>query len=173
MIEHPLLGMNHVTLMASDPQAIFDFMSKTLGRYLIKKTVYQDALDTYVFYSTDDQGTAGTDMTSSTSPNVEKGKKGTNMISRASSRVSSDAALDYWLKRLLDKGVANDGINTQFDAKMLYSVDQDDVQYVLILDEHNHGVAGGTPWKHNDVSEESLMSGLGPVSVSIFNLGHS
>ena len=39
MIEHPLLGMNHVTAMASDPQAIFDFMSKTLGLHLIKKTV--------------------------------------------------------------------------------------------------------------------------------------
>ncbi|CAD7483957.1 hypothetical protein LPIBR_40183 [Lacticaseibacillus paracasei] len=51
MIEHTLLGMNHVTAMASDPQAIFDFMSKTLGLHLIKKTVNQDALDTYHFFS--------------------------------------------------------------------------------------------------------------------------
>ncbi len=129
MIEHPLLGMNHVTAMASDPQAIFDFMSKTLGLHLIKKTVNQDALDTYHFYFTDDQGTAGTDMTFFTFPNQEKGKKGTNMISRASFRVPSDAALDYWLKRFADKGVANDGISTQFDAKIINFHDQDDQQY--------------------------------------------
>ncbi|OAU03752.1 ring-cleaving dioxygenase [Lacticaseibacillus rhamnosus] len=172
MIEHPLLGMNHVTAMASDPQAIFDFMSKTLGLHLIKKTVNQDALDTYHFYFTDDQGTAGTDMTFFTFPNQEKGKKGTNMISRASFRVPSDAALDYWLKRFADKGVANDGINTQFDAKIINFHDQDDQQYQLISDEHNHGVAGGTPWKHNDVPEEFAITGLGPVTVTIFNLGH-
>lgn len=172
MIEHTLLGMNHVTAMASDPQAIFDFMSKTLGLHLIKKTVNQDALDTYHFYFTDDQGTAGTDMTFFTFPNQPKGKKGTNMISRASFRVPSDAALDYWLKRFAEKGVANEGISNQFGTKIINFHDQDDQQYQLVSDENDHGVAGGTPWKHNDVPEEFAITGLGPVTVTIFNLGH-
>ncbi len=32
-------------------------------------------------------------------PNQPKGKKGTDTISRASFRVPSDAALDFWLER--------------------------------------------------------------------------
>ncbi len=51
MIEHPLLGMNHVTAMASDPQAIFDFMSKTLGLHLIKKTVTKTPWTPIIFIS--------------------------------------------------------------------------------------------------------------------------
>ena len=92
MIKHPLLGMNHVTAMASDPQQIFDFMTKMLGLHLIKKTVNQDAIDTYHLYFTDDQGTAGTDMTFFTFPDQPKGQKGTNSISKASFRVPNDAA---------------------------------------------------------------------------------
>lgn len=67
-------------------------------------------------------------MTAATAPKEEKGKKGTNMISRASARGSSDAALDYWLKRFADKGERNDGINTQFDAKKKNADDQDEEQ---------------------------------------------
>ncbi|KRM72871.1 ring-cleaving dioxygenase [Lacticaseibacillus brantae] len=172
MIEHPLLGMNHVTAMASDPQQIFDLMSKVLGLHLIKKTVNQDALDTYHLYFTDDMGTAGTDMTFFTFPNQAKGKKGTNMISRASFRVPNDAAIDYWLDRLNQHNVANEGITTQFGDKIINFHDQDDQQFQLISDEHNIGVAGGTPWQHNDVPDEFAITGLGPVTVTVFNVAH-
>lgn len=172
MIEHPLLGMNHVTAMASDPQQIFDFMSKMLGLHLIKKTVNQDALDTYHLYFTDDMGTAGTDMTFFTFPNQEKGKKGTNMISRASFRVPNDAALDYWINRFDQFNVAHDPISDQFGDKIINFHDQDDQQFQLISDEHNTGVAGGTPWKHSDVPDEFAIVGLGPVTVTVYNLQH-
>ncbi|MHA3066377.1 ring-cleaving dioxygenase [Lacticaseibacillus saniviri] len=172
MIEHPLLGMNHVTAMASDPQQIFDFMSKMLGLHLIKKTVNQDALDTYHLYFTDDMGTAGTDMTFFTFPNQERGKKGTNMISRASFRVPNDAALDYWIKRFDQFNVAHDPISDQFGDKIINFHDQDDQQFQLISDEHNTGVAGGTPWKHSDVPDEFAIVGLGPVTVTVYNLQH-
>lgn len=172
MIEHPLLGMNHVTAMASDPQQIFDLMSKTLGLHLIKKTVNQDAIDTYHLYFTDDTGTAGTDMTFFTFPHQDKAKRGTNMISRVSFRVPSDAALTYWATRLADRGLNTEASSTAFGAKILNFTDQDDQHYQLISDEANRGIAGGTPWQHSDVPLENAITGLGPVEVTVYNFQH-
>lgn len=172
MIEHPLLGMNHVTAMASDPQQIFDFMAKTLGLHLIKKTVNQDAHDAYHLYFTDDRGQAGTDMTFFTFPHQQKGKKGTNMISRVSFQVPSNTAIDYWHQRLRSAGVAIDAMTTTFGARSLSFHDQDDQAYQLISDEHNDGLAGGTPWQHSDVPAELAITGLGPVTITVVNQRH-
>lgn len=172
MIESPLLGLNHVTAMAKDPEAIYALMVKVLGLHLIKKTVNQDALDTYHLYFTDDLGTAGTDMTFFTFPNQNRAQRGTNMISAVSFRVPTDAALDFWHERLADHGLHPGPIRQQFDALVLDFTDADGQVYQLISDEHDHGVAGGTPWQHSDVPEEFAIVGLGPVTITIINLTH-
>ncbi|MFD1431978.1 ring-cleaving dioxygenase [Lacticaseibacillus yichunensis] len=172
MIKHPLLGMNHVTAMASSPQAIFDLMSKTLGLHLIKKTVNQDAIDTYHLYFTDDTGTAGTDMTFFTFPNQLPGIRGTNMISRVSFRVPNDAALDFWEDRLNDRDIEHDPAESQFGSRHLNFRDEDGQEYQLISDENTHGVAGGTPWRHSDVPAEMAILGLGPVTVTVADQEH-
>ncbi|WP_461212933.1 VOC family protein [Lacticaseibacillus sp. GG6-2] len=172
MIESPLLGINHVTAMAKDPEAIYTLMVKILGLHLIKKTVNQDALDTYHLYFTDDQGTAGTDMTFFTFPNQDRAQRGTNMISAVSFRVPNDAALDYWHERLQDRGLQTGTVRQQFDALVLDFTDADGQVYQLISDEHDHGVAGGAPWQHSDVPQEFAIVGLGPVTITIINLAH-
>lgn len=47
-------------------------------------------------------------------PNQPKGKKGTDTISRASFRVPSDAALDFWLERFEKYDVTHSAINERF-----------------------------------------------------------
>lgn len=102
-------------------------------------------------------------------PNIPKGVHGTNEISKTSFRVPTDAALDYWVKRFDRLQVNHTGIKEQFGKKTLSFVDFDDQQYQLISDEHNNGVASGTPWKDGPIPLEYAITGLGPVFVRVAN----
>ncbi|MDX1384319.1 MAG: VOC family protein, partial [Thermoanaerobaculia bacterium] len=45
-------GIHHVTCIAGDPQRNLDFYRGVLGMRLVKRTVNQDAIDTYhLFYA--------------------------------------------------------------------------------------------------------------------------
>lgn len=167
-----LIGVHHVTAITSDAQKIYDFFTKVLGLHLIKKTVNQDDVHTYHLYFTDDMGTAGTDMTFFDFPGIQKGRPGTNSISRTTFRVPNDAALEYWAARFSESEVAYEDVSVQFGTKMIKFHDFDDQQYALISDEHNEGIGGGTPWRDNDVPEKYAIVGLGPVYVTVINREH-
>ena len=100
-------------------------------------------------------------------PGIRKGVHGTNEISKASFRVPTDKALDYWVKRFDRLGVKHTGIKEQFGKKTLSFSDFDDQQYQLISDEFNKGIASGTPWQKGPVPLEYAITGLGPVFVRI------
>ena len=153
-------GIHHVTAMTSSATKIYRFFTDILGMRLIKKTVNQDDIETYHLYFTDDTGAPGTDMTFFDFPNQPKGKKGTDTISRASFRVPSDAALDFWLERFEKYDVAHSAINERFGKKYIEFEDFDNQYYQLISDENNQGVAAGVPWKNSNVPTEFAITGL-------------
>ncbi len=51
-----VLGIHHVTAIASDPQRNLDFYVRVLGLRLVKRTVNFDDPGTYHFYFGDDVG---------------------------------------------------------------------------------------------------------------------
>ncbi len=165
-------GIHHVTAMTSSATKIYRFFTDILGMRLIKKTVNQDDIETYHLYFTDDTGAPGTDMTFFDFPNQPKGKKGTDTISRASFRVPSDAALDFWLERFEKYDVTHSAINERFGKKYIEFEDFDNQYYQLISDENNQGVAAGIPWKNSNVPTEFAITGLGPVFVRVSQLEH-
>ena len=160
-----LKGLHHVTAITSSAERIYEFFTYVLGMRLVKKTVNQDDIKTYHLYFTDDVGSPGTDMTFFDFPGIPKGVHGTNEISKTSFRVPTDAALDYWIKRFDKYEVKHTGIKEQFGKKTLSFVDFDDQQYQLISDEHNQGVASGTPWQKGPIPLEYAITGLGPIFV--------
>lgn len=162
-----ILGLHHVTAMTSSAEKIYRFFTDILGLRLIKKTVNQDDIETYHLYFTDDLGSPGTDMTFFDFPNIPKGIKGTDTISRTSFRVKNDQALEYWLARFDEYEVAHGAIEERFGKKYLAFEDFDDQRYQLISDEQNQGVAGGTPWKNASIPAENAIIGLGPVFVTV------
>ena len=87
----------HQSAMTSSAERNYQFFTEVLGMRLVKKTVNQDDIQTYHTFFADDKGSAGTDMTFFDFPNIQKGIKGTNSISRTSFRVPTDAAIDFWL----------------------------------------------------------------------------
>ncbi|MEC1179137.1 ring-cleaving dioxygenase [Metasolibacillus meyeri] len=162
-----LKGIHHVTAITSSAEKNYAFFTNVLGMRLVKKTVNQDDIQTYHLFFADDKGSAGTDMTFFDFPGIQKGVHGTNEISKTSFRVPTDGALDYWVKRFDRLQVVHTGVQEQFGKKTLSFVDFDDQHYQLISDEHNKGVASGTPWEKGPIPLEYAITGLGPIFIRI------
>src|SRR5699024_4149032 len=82
-------------------------------------------------------------------------------------RVPNDAALEYYLDRLKQFDVKNDGIQELFGKKVLPFEESDGQKYQLFSDENNEGVAPGIPWKNGPVPEDKAIYGLGPVEITV------
>src|SRR5690554_5967872 len=130
---------------------------------LVKKTVNQDDIQTYHLFFADDKGNPGTDMTFFDFKGIQQAKHGNNELQRTTFRVPSDEALNYWLKRFAKYNVENSGIKELFGNKIIYFNDFDNQLYALISDEHDTGVASGTPWLKGPVPNEFAITGLGPI----------
>ncbi len=72
----PIVGLHHVTAIASDPQRNLDFYTQVLGLRFVKRTVNFDDPETYHFYFGDDIGTPGTILTFFPGPGTPKGLRG-------------------------------------------------------------------------------------------------
>jgi catechol 2,3-dioxygenase-like lactoylglutathione lyase family enzyme len=71
-----ITGLHHVSVIAGDPQQTLDFYVAGLGMRLVKRTVNQDAPDTYHFFFADGAGSPGTELTFFPWPNMPHGRAG-------------------------------------------------------------------------------------------------
>jgi glyoxalase family protein len=102
----PIDGIHHITLITGDARANVDFYVRVLGLRLVKKTVNQDDPTVYHLYYSDERGSPGADITFFEYPGASRGRGGAGMISSIIHRLASEAALDFWHRRLSDEGVA-------------------------------------------------------------------
>src|SRR4030042_1894655 len=112
-MEKALNGIHHVTVMASDPQANYDFYCQTLGMRFIKKTVNFDAPDVYHLYYGDEKGSPGTILTFFPFPDARRGKRGTGEINIVSFGVPLNS-LQYWMERFAAVGIDFNGPKNKF-----------------------------------------------------------
>lgn len=103
-----VLGLHHVTAIASDPQRNLDFYARVLGLRLVKLTVNFDDPGTYHFYFADADGTPGSIMTFFPWPRGRGGRHGTGQVAVTSFSISP-AATGFWVARLLQHGVKYQG----------------------------------------------------------------
>src|SRR6202050_1455658 len=101
----PVVGLHHVTAIASDPQRNLDFYTQVLGLRFVKRTVNFDDPGTYHFYFGDDAGSPGTILTFFPGPNAVSGRVGLGEVTRTSFGVPV-GSLEYWVQRLSENGVA-------------------------------------------------------------------
>src|ERR1700721_327016 len=100
----PIVGLHHVTAIASDPQQNLDFYTQVLGLRFVKRTVNFDDPGTYHFYFGDDAGSPGTILTFFPWPNAAPGHVGLGEVMRTSFSVLA-GSLEYWAQRLSENGV--------------------------------------------------------------------
>ncbi|HEY9593037.1 MAG TPA: ring-cleaving dioxygenase [Spirochaetia bacterium] len=142
-----LLGIHHVTSLASDPQRNVDFYTGLLGLRLVKRTVNFDAPDVYHFYYGDETGTPGTLLTFFPFPDAARGKRGAGETTAVAFSVPS-GSLATWGERLAREGVALlTGPSTRFGQSLLSFEDPDGMVVELVADPAVDAVPGwaGSP----------------------------
>src|SRR5881628_1182499 len=126
-----ILGIHHVTAIASDPQRNVDFYTGVLGLRLVKLTVNFDDPRSYHLYYGDEVGHPGTIMTFFAWLGVPKGRQGTGQVTVTSFSVPQ-ASLDYWMERLIQQGISYKGPTSRFDETILSLQDPDGLALELV-----------------------------------------
>jgi glyoxalase family protein len=162
-----LKGLHHVSAITAKAKENYNFYTKILGMRLVKKSINQDDTSVYHLFYADERGNPGTDLTFFEIPFAGHTYPGTNSISATSLRVPSDEALEFWKTRFKEFGVDHDAISTESGRATLAFRDFEDQHLVLVSDEKNEGVAGGTPWEKSPVPKAYAIYGLGPVELTV------
>ena len=132
-MENQINGIHHITVMASDPQANYDFYTQTLGMRFIKKTVNFDAPDVYHLYYGDEIGSPGTILTFFPFPDARRGKRGTGEITIVSFSVPSNS-LEFWMNRLANLAINFDGPKKKFGHEYISLLDPDGMKVEIVED---------------------------------------
>lgn len=149
-MEKALNGIHHITVMASDPQANYDFYTQTLGMRFIKKTVNFDAPDVYHLYYADEVGTPGTVLTFFPFPDARRGKRGTGEITVVSFSVPS-TALTFWMERLANLGIDFNGPKNRLGYDYISLLDPDGMKIEIVADSNVDSIPG---WYNGEISHE-------------------
>src|SRR5919106_300469 len=123
-----LEGIHHITAITADAQRNVDFYAGVLGLRLVKKSVNQDQPSIYHLFYSDEEGSAGSDITFFEFPGVGRGRAGAGMVHRVVWRVGSTEALDFWQRRLAEQGV-----ETRRDGAGLHFSDPEGLDHELLV----------------------------------------
>jgi len=126
----PILGLHHVTAIASDPQRNLDFYTTVLGLRFVKRTVNFDDPGTYHFYFGDDAGSPGTIMTSFPWPGASRGTSGAGEVTQTAFSVPMES-LGYWEDHLRDSGLSP-ARTQRFQEHLLSFADPDGMKIELV-----------------------------------------
>ena len=159
----PILGLHHVTAIASEPQKNLDFYTEVLGLRLVKLTVNFDDPGTYHFYFGDGDGHPGTILTFFPWPGAKRGSRGNGQTTETAFAVLP-GALDFWRTRLEAGGVKTEALTEHFGDSGLSFEDPDGMIVALIE-------AGDAPethlWNQGGVPAEFALRGFHSVTLSL------
>jgi len=143
-----LLGIHHITAVATDPQRNLDFYTQVLALRLVKRTVNFDDPGTYHLYFGDRTGRPGTIITFFPWPGARRGTRGTGQVVATSFAVRAQS-IGYWNDRLKKEGVIAVEKFRRFDEEGVRFVDPDGLLLELIasahLDDVDLNFAGAAP----------------------------
>jgi glyoxalase family protein len=162
-------GIHHVTAVTGDAPGNVAFYTDTLGLRLVKKTVNQDDVSAYHLFYGDEIGHPGTEMTFFDWYGIGPHVPGTGTISSTAFRVPDYAALEWWLGRFRDLGIAHEGIEERNGRATLRFTDPEGQRLELVHDQAE-GVTGGTPWEKSPVPREAFIRGLDSVELTLRSL---
>lgn len=132
-MQHPILGLHHVTATVDAAQDDLDFAAGALGLRLVKRTVNFDNRHVFHFYYGDEQGTPGTIWT--TFPyhgrGVRTGVKGAGQVTATAFSVPA-ASLAHWEARLRERGIDVRRLETRFGEEALGAIDPSGLAIELV-----------------------------------------
>lgn len=164
-MEH-VRGIHHVTAIAGDAQENLDFYSGVMGMRLVKRSVNQDAPDTYHLFYADAEGRPGTDLTFFPWPGMPPGRQGTGLTMEVALAVPA-GTLGYWAERLARYGVQTGEPVTRFGERTLTAIDPHGLPIALAETDSREDFA---PWGSSPVPEARQVRGLHGVRLWERNL---
>lgn len=159
-----ILGIHHVTAIASNPQKNIDFYSSLLGLRLVKLTVNFDDPTTYHLYYGDEIGHPGTILTFFPWQDAPKGIHGTSQVI-ATSFLIPENATGYWTERLKKHHVAFQGPIARFDEQVITFQDPDGLALELVAHKSAREREDRV-WKQGPVPGEQAIRGFYSVTLS-------
>lgn len=157
-----ILGIHHITALASDPQRNVDFYTDILGLRLVKLTVNFDDPGTYHLYYGDELGRPGTILTFFPWPRSSQGYRGAGQATVTSFRVPRNS-LAYWQDRLSGLGVKHEEPATRFGHEILVLYDPDGLMLELVAED---GGASVGPWSEAPVPMEFAIRGFAGITLT-------
>jgi len=152
-------GIHHVTAISGDAQENLNFYVGVMGLRLVKKSVNQDAPDTYHLFYADSVGNPGTDLTFFPWPSMPPARLGIGFPVEVPFAVPS-GSLVYWQKRFAQERVEVGKIETRFGEKVLPFKDPHGLQLALVETDSERQFV---PWKESAVPPEHQLRGMHAV----------
>jgi glyoxalase family protein len=157
----PIVGLHHVTAIASDPQRNLDFYTEVMGLRFVKRTVNFDDPGSYHFYFGDDAGFPGTILTFFPWPRVSRGLSGVGEVTKTAFSVPL-ASLEFWEKRLRDHNLPVERTGKRFAEEVLTFPDPDGMNVEIVG--HAEAAAPNAP-RFASVSVEHSLRGFFGVTL--------
>jgi glyoxalase family protein len=154
-VEH-VNGIHHITCISGDAQENVDFYSGVMGMRLVKRSVNQDAPDTYHLFYADAEGRPGTDLTFFPWPGMPAARPGVGLTMEVQLAVPS-ASLGYWAERLAQHGVRVAEPLSRFGERTLLATDPHGLPIALVETDTREDFA---PWSSSPVPEARQVRGL-------------
>ena len=167
-MKSPIVGLHHVTAIASDPQRNLDFFTQLLGLRFVKRTINFDDPGTYHFYFGDDIGTPGTILTFFPWPGATKGVIGAGETIATTFSIPA-GAMRYWRERLKTHSVPFKE-NKCFNETHLSFSDPDGM--VIAIVEHDGAYPTAAP-RYSDVPPQYALRGFFGTTLLETNLNRT
>lgn len=155
-------GIHHVTAIAGSPRENHDFYTGVLGMRLVKKSVNQDAPDTYHLFYADAAGTPGTDLTFFPWPEMGPARHGPGTATRVSFAVRL-GSLPYWRERLDSMGGSPGPLEVRFGENVMPFQDPHGLPLALV----ETGGGPAVPWARSPVPAEHQLLGFHSVRLAV------
>jgi glyoxalase family protein len=162
-MEERILGIHHITAIASSAKKNLDFYTKVLGLRLLKKTVNFDDPGTYHLYYGDEAGSPGTILTFFPYEDARRGKAGTGMATHIGYAVP-EGSFDFWMKRFEEHKVSYGRPSEKFGEQYLPFQDPDGLFLELVIPKQ---ADNRKPWETEEVKAEAATKGFHGVTLTL------
>jgi glyoxalase family protein len=168
-----ILGIHHVTAIASNPQKNIDFYTQLLGLRLVKLTVNFDDPTAYHLYYGDEIGHPGTILTFFPWPDAPRGHRGTGQVITTSFLIPAHS-IDYWVGRFKSQKIGFQGPTNRFgDAEQVLTLyDPDGLELELVAHQYAKDRMRHI-WKGGPIPVEHAIRGFYSVTLSEVGYEHT
>lgn len=152
-------GLHHVTVIAGDAQENLDFYTGIMGMRLVKKSVNQDAPDTYHLFYADAAGNPGTDLTFFPWPEMGPGRSGVGLAVEVAFAIPP-GSLEFWRKRFEQHEVKHGTTEIRFGETTLPFQDPHGLPLALV---ETNGPWQFVAWEKSPVPAAHQLRGMHAV----------